>query len=60
MARLCIKEEARKQDKGEHFNGSTKVNFLTSSENISNSQQDKNNAYLTPREKNMKTKVFKK
>ena len=59
MARLRIEEEARKQDKGEEFNGSTKVNFLTSSENVSKGQQDKHNAYLKPRGKNMKNKFSK-
>ena len=59
MARLRIEEEARKQDKGEDFNGSTKVNFLTSSENVSKGQQDKHNAYLKPRGKNMKNKFSK-
>ena len=59
MARLRIEEEARKQDKCEEFNGSTKVNFLTSSENVSKDQQDKNNAYLKPRGKNMKNMFSK-
>ena len=63
MARLRIEEEARKQDKTNDTNGNlngngngnnNKVHFITSNDNVSKGQNNRNSAYLKPRGNNMK------